>query len=244
MALCCLDGLTLKEAASKLGLTEGVVKGHVERGRARLKVRLAGRRLTLAAGLAVVDATRGCLWAAPTKCLVDSTVKAGAWCSCHWPRKPPLARVSAEVLHLTQSSLNGSVVLKLKVVLVAAVLMGISVLGASGWMLASGALQPEVPQPQFDLAKEPRANETQGQNLFPSFDRRDLQRGDKKLPVTDRAQIGHVGKVWSVAFSPDGKQVVTGSGDSTALLWDTASGKKIRALPRAYQPRSVRCVFT
>ncbi|HEY5316105.1 MAG TPA: caspase family protein, partial [Pirellulales bacterium] len=40
---------------------------------------------------------------------------------------------------------------------------------------------------------------------------------------------GHAGGVWSVAFSPDGKQVLTGSWDKAARLWDAASGKEIRA---------------
>ena len=39
----------------------------------------------------------------------------------------------------------------------------------------------------------------------------------------------HTNGVRSVAFSPDGKQVLTGSSDDTALLWDTASGKEIRS---------------
>jgi len=33
--------------------------------------------------------------------------------------------------------------------------------------------------------------------------------------------------VFSVAFSPDGSQMMTGSGDKTAILWDTATGKQI-----------------
>jgi WD40 repeat protein len=33
-----------------------------------------------------------------------------------------------------------------------------------------------------------------------------------------------------VAFSPDGKQVLSGSSDRTAILWDAAAGKKLRLL--------------
>ena len=41
---------------------------------------------------------------------------------------------------------------------------------------------------------------------------------------------GHDDRVRSAAFSPDGRQVVTASGDKTARLWEVASGKEIGVL--------------
>jgi hypothetical protein len=47
---------------------------------------------------------------------------------------------------------------------------------------------------------------------------------------TLRAILGHAGPVWSVAFSPDGKQVVTASFDKTARVWSAFDGKPIAVL--------------
>jgi WD40 repeat protein len=41
---------------------------------------------------------------------------------------------------------------------------------------------------------------------------------------------GHSSSVSSVAFSPDGKQVVSGSDDQTVKLWDTATGAALQTL--------------
>jgi len=38
---------------------------------------------------------------------------------------------------------------------------------------------------------------------------------------------GHDGAVWSAAFSPDGKRIVTTSADKTARVWDAATGQPI-----------------
>ncbi len=43
-------------------------------------------------------------------------------------------------------------------------------------------------------------------------------------------QLGHSSVVRSVAFSPDGKTALSGSGDNTARLWDLATGREIRKL--------------
>jgi WD40 repeat protein len=42
--------------------------------------------------------------------------------------------------------------------------------------------------------------------------------------------LGHTAKVYSVAFSPDGTHVLSGSDDKMIKLWDAATGMLIRRL--------------
>src|SRR5690606_12824572 len=44
--------------------------------------------------------------------------------------------------------------------------------------------------------------------------------------------LGHTAAVLSVAFSPDGKRIATGSDDFTAKVWDVESGKEMLSLAR------------
>jgi WD40 repeat protein len=52
--------------------------------------------------------------------------------------------------------------------------------------------------------------------------------------------VGHTGSIWSVAFSPDGKRVVSGSLDKTHRVWDSQTGKAlVQTVPQAENVYSV-----
>ncbi|MCL2480577.1 MAG: WD40 repeat domain-containing protein [Spirochaetaceae bacterium] len=59
-----------------------------------------------------------------------------------------------------------------------------------------------------------------------------IEPGDLKKIEKERQEIktftGHRDSVTSVAFSPDGKQIISGSNDRTIKLWDTGTGHEIR----------------
>jgi len=55
-----------------------------------------------------------------------------------------------------------------------------------------------------------------------------LRRSGAESPTLLRILVGHADSVLSVAFSPDGRFVLTGSYDGTARLWDAISGQSLR----------------
>jgi RNA polymerase sigma factor (sigma-70 family) len=74
VVLCCLEGLSLEEAAARLGCTPGAVKGRLERGRQRLHERLHQRGLSLSAALGVAEVAR--LTGGISETVLSSTVDA------------------------------------------------------------------------------------------------------------------------------------------------------------------------
>ncbi len=52
--------------------------------------------------------------------------------------------------------------------------------------------------------------------------------GAAKLDYALRLFTGHTGPLRKIAYSPDGKYLLTGSTDETARLWDAATGREVR----------------
>ncbi|MFN6305885.1 MAG: protein kinase domain-containing protein [Microcystis sp.] len=50
------------------------------------------------------------------------------------------------------------------------------------------------------------------------------------LRFLDKTLTGHSNVVWSVAYSPDGRYLASGSWDKTIKIWEVATGKELRTL--------------
>jgi hypothetical protein len=61
-----------------------------------------------------------------------------------------------------------------------------------------------------------------------AVDGRSLVIWDTTVGRPVRTLLGHQKTIHSLAFSPDGKQLLSGSADTTAILWDPAAGELVR----------------
>jgi RNA polymerase sigma factor (sigma-70 family) len=102
LVLCYLEGQTRDEAAQRLGLKVGEVKGRLERARKLLAERMTKRGLTLSAGLLTLAVSPGAVSAA-----VDAATLLAAG-------QPLIAAVAPNVLSLANSILKGTTMAKLK----------------------------------------------------------------------------------------------------------------------------------
>src|SRR5262245_20404124 len=114
LLLCYLDGLSRDEAAKRLGLTADAIRGRLDRGREKLRARLARRGITLSAGLFAVLAGTSATAGRPTD-LIDLTVASASG---------PDPRVAALVSGASPMILASKTAIALVVALVALVPFG------------------------------------------------------------------------------------------------------------------------
>jgi RNA polymerase sigma factor (sigma-70 family) len=155
IVLCDLEGLTVKEAAQRLGCPQGTVASRLARGRSLLAKRLARCGLALSGGLLAAVLTQKATGAGilpPT--LVTSTIEAAMLTAAG--QAVPAELISAKVAALTQGVLKTMFSSRMKLMAVL-VLM----LGAFGGVV--GVLSHQLPAAERSgsqsAAREPRPPE-------------------------------------------------------------------------------------
>jgi RNA polymerase sigma factor (sigma-70 family) len=237
LVLCYLEGQTQDEAARRLGWSKSTLRRRLERGRRLLRDRLAGRGVTLSAGLLAPLLSEP---AVPPRTLTAGTVKTalafgnGQVLGTGIPARPVL---------LAKAALRSMVLTKIKVTAGAALML--SVLAAAGL----GALRAAVEKP-------PVAQGTEAPSSGP--DRAEAKPapaagvpvdafGDP-LPADALARLGtvrlrHGATPFAIDFSPDGQALASAELDGGVHIWETATGKELLWIPNEDVPGGLGAVL-
>jgi RNA polymerase sigma factor (sigma-70 family) len=216
---CCLESLTVAEAAQRLGCTTGALRGRLERGRARLHARLVQRGLTLSVALAAAEIVRGMAVAGLAASAVKTALAFGSASD---------VSVANEAARLACEVLPGVGWAKLKITLVLTIALGLTALAVGALSKAPTAKPPDavplqvatqVPEPP---EKQPR-RDLHGDPLSSGA----LTRlGTLRFRNSDGSDSHAVS---SLDYTPDGRLLVSSS-RGAAVVWDATTGKVIRRL--------------
>jgi RNA polymerase sigma factor (sigma-70 family) len=204
LTLCALEGLSQEEAARRLGCTAGTVRGRLERGRARLRARLARRGLALAGALAAVEAARAVAPAPLTAATVRAALAFTSGARLAGSRATALAE---GVLAGTMTRIRW---------MAALFVLGAGLVGAAALAGSRPAAPPEPPSP----AAPPEARLDRDGEPLPAG----------AVLRLGSLHLRHPTALRSIVFSRDGKQFVSAGTDRVIRIWDLATGKEVRQI--------------
>jgi WD40 repeat protein len=209
--LCCLEGLARDEAARRLGWTAGRLRARLERGRALLRQRLARRGIALPAALAP---------ALLAPAAVPGPARAAAVAAARQAVSQGRGAFAGAAKRWTpRTGLRPAAAL-------VPVALGLAV---AAWAALPGLPPAEKPPGPAAPAAAPEARDRFGDAL-PSG----------AVARLGTVRLRHGDSVWALAFSPDGRTVLSADWH-TAHVWDAATGRPLRRFgdPRGRQFQSV-----
>lgn len=204
LILCCLEGLSREEAARRLGCSPDALKGRLERGRERLRLRLEKRGLTLPAVLGGTLLLAGATSPVPAA-LAQTTLQAAT------------TKVSASpaVAALIEEAMRSMLFHKLKILGAAVMLLALTGTGASMLTLGPRAVKENEP-PAAPIGDKPLSAKKHV-DLY----------GDPlpdgvamRLGTIQRRAVGA-----RIAVSADGKSVFSVRAGKYLCVWDVATGQ-------------------
>jgi RNA polymerase sigma factor (sigma-70 family) len=220
LLLCCLEGRTRDEAAQELGWSLGTLKRRLEQGRERLRVRLAGRGLTLSSAMLASLLTPVVTSAGSAEILVQVTVRTARLAATGQ------TFASTEVAALVRGVTNTLWAAKLKMAAVGVLALSLVITGL-GWAVHQVWTSETLLTGPNPSSQPPGQTEVERRSHTDRY-------GDP-LPPDALARMGtvrlrHGSWVACTAFAPDGKLLASGGADRAVRFWEVATGKEIRRL--------------
>jgi RNA polymerase sigma factor (sigma-70 family) len=213
--LCCLENLSHAEAAQRLGCTAGSIKGRLERGRARLSMRLAKRGLSPSGALLAASLPIGTALGGVRPGLGGATIKAAMLYAAHTVARPYVG--SRAALGLADAVLGSIAASPGKVIAVVAIILAAAV-GAGGISFLKGI--------ESSLASCAGEQRDTAQTLPEQTERKKDIHGDL-LPAGAVARLGTLRQRApgsQLAVTADGKEIVTVDNLLTVRRFDSATG--------------------
>jgi RNA polymerase sigma factor (sigma-70 family) len=204
LILCCLEGLAQEEAAKRLGCSAGALRGRLERGRRRLRLRLEKRGLTLPAVFGGTLLVAGATSPVPAA-LAQSTLQVAT------TGGSPSAAVAA----LTEEAMRMMFANKFKAIGAAVLLLAVTGTGVSMMALRPQTAKESAPQVTAD-DKPLSAKKTVDLYGDP------LPEGAVMRLGTVRWRAGAC--IYAAAISPDDKLLATAC-ESGITFFDVETGK-------------------
>jgi RNA polymerase sigma factor (sigma-70 family) len=232
--LCCLEGKSRSEAAAALGWNISTLSTRLTRARGQLQRRLARRGVRLSAALAALALAESAMGAGVPARLVSTTLN-GVLLSA--AGAPVTGVVSPQAAALAKGLLHSMFLGKLKVTI--AFLLALTVVVGGGLVARHGLVASET-RPNTDgkpKADTPKPSQPDaGKKEKPAIDSAGdpLPRG--ALDRLGTARLRHGAAARCVAYSSDGKLLVSGGADWLIRIWDPVSGKELRRLANPSGP--------